>query len=492
VLRQQLPRNDPRLAQALVALAASLHGTRWRDEILPALQEAERILDARGDRNSELRGRLLVRLAQRHQNLSTPKMLAFAAEAVAVLEKQSNVNFGELSTALHLLARAHVLQGEPRRADGLYERALQAQQRIEPPSQVALAQTRVARGEGLIAQGCFRDAAEWLQAALTQAEAALGASDMVALILGSRLAVALHASGQREEARALHATTVRQALTIKGEDDTLLVPLTRMDWARSLHAEGAFEEALALAEQVNAVNRRHYHGSVVLGGGLFMEGQLQGLLGDFDRAAALFDEGESHWRRGMAGGGAPWRFNRMLFDRARLALARRNAEMAQTLLSQVVVPPPGTVTLPTDEVDRALIGVRAHALTGAGPAALALLQNAADRIAATGMAQQRPAWQAELDLARAQALLTVGDAPGAEVAAHAAAAWRQANDPPWSPWTAEAETTWAEALRRAGRVEESRAVAVQARERLGRHSRLGPQFTEPAQRLRAALEGDAV
>ena len=491
LLRRQLPERDPRLAEALVALAASLHGTRWRDEILPALQEAEHILDARGDRDSELRGRLLVRLAQRHQNLSTPKMLAYATEAVAVLEKQAAVNFGELSTALHLLARAHVLQGEPRRADGLYERALQVQQRIEPPSQVATAQTRIARGEGLIAQGCYRDAAEWLQAGRTQTEVALGTQHVSVLILGSRLAAALHASGRREEARALHATTVQRALELRGEDDTLTVPLTRMDWARSLLAEGAFEESLALVEQVNAVNRRHYDGSVVLGGGLFTQGQLNCLLGNFDRAAALFDEGESHWRRGTAGGSAPWRFNRMLFDRARLALARRDAETALSLLDQVELPPSGTVTLPTDEVERALIGVRVHALTGAASAALPLLNDAVDRIAASGMVLQRPAWQAELELARAEASLAAGDVAAAEAAARSAAAWRQANDHPVSPWTAEAETTWAEAMQRMGRLDEARAVAAQARERLARHARLGPQFVVAAQRLQAALDGRA-
>src|SRR6185295_9804249 len=66
LLKQLYGPADRRVAEALVAFAASLHATRRRDEILPALLEAKRILDAVGDETSRLRGELLTRLAQRH------------------------------------------------------------------------------------------------------------------------------------------------------------------------------------------------------------------------------------------------------------------------------------------------------------------------------------------------------------------------------------------------------------------------------------------
>jgi eukaryotic-like serine/threonine-protein kinase len=66
LLKQVYGPDDRRVAEALIFLASSLHATKRRDEILPALDEAKRILDASGDDSSRLRGELLTRLAQRH------------------------------------------------------------------------------------------------------------------------------------------------------------------------------------------------------------------------------------------------------------------------------------------------------------------------------------------------------------------------------------------------------------------------------------------
>ena len=510
VLRRVLAPHDPRLADALITLAASLHGTPWRDEILPALHEAERVLDVCGDHHSALRGRLLVRMAQRQQNLSTAKMLAYAHAAVEVLGRQPETNGGELSTALHLLARAHVLQGEPRNADAIYERALQVQEQIEPPSHVALSQTRVARGEGLIAQGRYRDAAELLLPAHVQAEAALGARTVNVCILVSRLAHALHASGRRVEARALHLSAMQMAVELKGADDSLTVPIARMERARCGHADGEFEEALRLVEQVNAINRRYYDGSVVMGGGLIFQATLQMALGDFDAARAALDEGELHWHRGTAGGVAPWRSNRLQLERARLAWALGQAEAAETFLAKVVPVPTTAVLLPNDEVERDLLRVRVQLFLGDASGALALARHARRRIADSGMAAQRPAWQAEADEALAWALLARGaggdaelaavdgsaeaaDAAGAaEALAQSAAVWRRAHEDPASPWTASAETIWAEALQAGGRSQEALVLATMAWQRLCLHPRLGPQFITPARGLLSRLAPSAV
>jgi eukaryotic-like serine/threonine-protein kinase len=480
LLRQLVGPNDRRLAAALVKLAAALHGTRWRDEIVPALREAEQILNALGEHDSTLRGELFSRLAQRHQNISLPKMLDYATQAVRVLQAQPDEDPGQLSTALHLSARAHVLNGRLVEGDRLYEKSMEALARCSVPSHVALAQARAARGEGLIAQGRSRAAAQCLAEGAEAAFAALGPGDTMVAVLRSRLAHALHLSARREEARAMHRDVVAGVLASRGEHDTLDTPLVRMDWARSLQAEGALEASLVLVEQVNASNRVHYDGSIVLAGGLRMQAALLTDLGELDAAAALLDEAGTQWKRGTSGGVPAWRENRYHLDRARLALARGDAMAARAAAALVEPPGPQGSPLRLDETERDLLLARAALAQGEAQVALSLATAALQEVERSDIAFDAPAMHAEARVELARALVAAGRAADALVPAQAAVAWRRAHDDPNSPWTAQAELALAAVHSALGQTSAAQDSLQQARGRLQAQARLGPhlQFRE--------------
>ncbi len=153
-----------------------------------------------------------------------------------------------------------------------------------------------------------------------------------------RLAVLLHAAGQREEALALLARTTAAMEAALPPDETLYLPLLRVHGARMLHHEGRHAEALVLVQQANASRRRHYAGSYVLGAGLCLEGAILGALGMRAQARTLLDEGEAAMRRCADGALRPWRLNRLRLERARLDLAEGRVQDARAQLAQVVAP----------------------------------------------------------------------------------------------------------------------------------------------------------
>ena len=448
LLKQLHGARDRRVAEALINYAASLHATSQREQILPALQEAQAILDASGDRSSRLRGELLTRLAQRHQNLSYEKMKAYADEALQVLRPHAVAGEDRLSTALHLAARARVQLGEPAEAEALYRESMRELAKTTPMPQVALVQARTALGECLAAQQKFDEALKTYRDAAAAAAASLGPSDPGTIVATSRLAALLHATGQRREAGVLHQDALRRVLEVKGADDTLFTPIVRMDLGRSLLAEGRLQEALDQVAAVNASNRRHYPGSAVLGNGLRVEATILTAMGRHAPARALFAEGLALWQQGAGSSMPAWRNNRFHLDEAGLDLARGDAASALARLDLVAAPANAErLPLRAEEIERDLLRAQAHMQLGAADSALALARGAADRLAASSVHARHPALEAQAQLTLGLALLRAGQPTAALPPIERALAWRTNNDDADSPAIAEAQAARGQALR---------------------------------------------
>jgi eukaryotic-like serine/threonine-protein kinase len=403
LLRQIHGNDDRQVAQALVSLASLLPGTSRRAEILPALLEAQRILDAAGDTGSRLRGDLLTRLAQRYQNISVSRMKQLADEAVRVLRPHAVPNEDRMSNALHLAGRSRMLLGELSEAQALYEQGLQELRRETPVAHVALAQHNGPYFECLMLQQKWDQALQMARDEEARLSAALGPTEPSAIAMRSRLALALHAVGDRESAWRLHQEALRQVLDVKGEADTLFTPIVRIRVAQSLIAEGRWAEALPLVDAVAAVRRQHYPDSASLASTLRTQAVVWTGLGRHAAARALFAEA---WAAQQQGGEdmLPWRHNRFILDEARLDLAVGDAAAARARLARVAARPAGQGVPPmAEDLERSLLLAEASTLEGKAAEARALAGAVVDATAA-GPAS-RGLWPLRDDALRLQARL---------------------------------------------------------------------------------------
>ena len=435
LLKQLHGANDKRVAGALILLASSLHATARRSEILPALEEARRILDANGDQSSRLRGDLLTRLAQRHQNVSFEKMQVYADAAVAVLRAHQVPNEDRLGTALHLAARARVQLGAYAEGERLYRESIAEVRKETPVAHLNVVQALVALGECLALQHKADAAVQTYRDAAATGRKYLGESDPGFIVAQSRLAALLHATGRREEGRRLHQDALQRVLEVKGSDDTLFTPIVRMDFGRSLFAEGRLRDALEMVVATNASNRRHYPGSAVLGQGLRTEAAICTALGRHDAARELFAQARLHWQQGTGPGLHASRHNRFRLDEARLDLAVGDPQAAIERLGKVA--PHGDPS--PDEVERDTLLSRAHLQSGQGEAALRLATQACERLAAFSAPAWFPTLQADARQQQAQAWLHAGDLARARSGFEEALALRLAHEDAGSPWIAEAQ-----------------------------------------------------
>src|SRR6185436_19763716 len=223
-------------------------------------------------------------------------------------------------------------------AERLSREAIVELSKTEPPSHLALLQTRISLADALAGQQKIDEALQTYQMAIDQGRAALGADDGSLMIAQAKLAGLMHVSGQRGAARRLHEQALQAVQRIKGAD-TLYAPIVRSEYARSMLAEGNLDSALRLIEAVNASNRIHRAGSTVLGTSLRLQASTLTALGRREQALALFAEALPLWRN--AGGTAmmAWRLNRFHLDEARLDLAMDDPAAALARLHLVPQPP---------------------------------------------------------------------------------------------------------------------------------------------------------
>ena len=488
LLKQLHGANDTRVAEALMGFAASLHATSRRDEILPVLDEARRILDANGDQRSRLRGELLTRLAQRHQNVSFEKMQAYADEAVAVLRAHAVPNEDRLSTALHLAARARVQRGAPAEGERLYRESIVEVNKETPVAHLNVVQGLVALGECLALQHKVDAAAQSYRDAADTGRTYLGESDPGTIVAQSRLAALLHATGRREEGRRLHRDALRRVLEVKGSDDTLFTPIVRMDFGRSLFADGRLHEALELIVATNESNRRHYQGSAVLGQGLRAQATVCTALGRYDAARDLFAQARGHWLQGTGPGIQAWRHNRFLLDEAGLDLAVGDAQAAIERLGGIAPHADPNPARPSpDEVERDTLLSRAHLQLGHGAQALRSATAACERLDLFPVPAWFPALDADARQQQAQAWLFTGDAVRARRGFEHALALRVAQEDAASPWIAETQIGLACCWLASADVAPAAAALDRAARILAQHDELGAHFVHALQAGQAAL-----
>ena len=488
LLKQMYGPQDQRVAEALIKFAVALAATKRRAEILPALEEAKSILDARGDHSSRLRGELLTRLAQRNQNISYDKMLAYADEAVGVLRPYQIPSEDRLSNALHFAARARVLLGDFATAEPLYRESITELEKNSPVPRVPHAQTLVYLAESQSAQLKIDSAEQTYRKALQDARGALGADDVVTIQIESRLAAFLHATGRREEARRLHEDALRKVIAVKGNEDTLHTPQVRMDFGRSLLAEGRLEESEPLINAVIQSNRRHYAGSAVLGFGIRSQAVLETALGRYGQARGSFSEGFAMWQKSAGLSLHPSRNNRFLLDEARLDLAVGEANSAIARLRQVTAPRNvELLPLRLEELERDIVLAHAYLSLGDVPLARSIAEESLKQVVSSALRQYYPTLESEASLELGRAQLRAGDPLAARFNLERSLSLRSANDHAASPSIAEAQIALAECFTALGEQAQARSLVKRAAAIQASHVGLGDHYKQPLLHVRRRL-----
>ncbi|GIL05762.1 MAG: hypothetical protein BroJett031_22820 [Betaproteobacteria bacterium] len=486
ILRQG--RFDKRkLAAALLDYANALQSTNRRGEIGPVLQEARQLLDEAGDRESKLRGELLVRLSRYHYNKSLVEAIKYADEAAAIFRKYPDEE-QFLSTSLIVAARARTQLGEFRSAAANYEASLAILTRMREPPHLDIATARTTLAEHLFIQQRFDEASALARESAESLARAVGNNSPTAIVALARAAQLHHSLGLRREARATLASALEQIVRIRGEDDSLFTAIVRTSAARAYLDEGRIQTASALVDKNADVLRKHYAGSSTLATALILQAATKLAAGRLNEAKSLLDEAESLWLLATAGQARPWRYNPMHILRARLALARNDDDAALESLARFVPLPAEESAQPhPDAVEWRTL--KALALLARGDVAQARLEAtlaAADADAVTRRGTL-PSMQAEAALALGVVLLRMGDSRGALESVDKALAIRRANDVPDSPWIIRTLAFRGLCALRAGDGAAARAALAEAEQAIAKHLALSPWFVAPVQELGKAL-----
>ena len=480
---------DIRLADALIKLTGSLHGTAHRDQILPALEEAKGILDGLGDRSSPLRGELLVRLTQRYSNISLARANAYAQEAVSVLRSQAEVDADMVATALILGARVRGTMGDLGDAQGLLRGAIAELLKLPDTPHFDLMQARFSLADVLAQQQQFGLALVLAREAAEEGTRALGPDAPGVIAVHARWGSLLHSLGQREQAREMQRCALAAMLRVKGPDDTLYTPIARVEAARCLLAEGRLADCMALVQPVVSVYREHYAESPVLAAALRTQAALWTALGRGPQARQLLQEAVDIWQRCSGGALQPWRFNRLLLDEARVDLAEGQPDVALQTLERFTPWPDSESPPPRpDEVERDTLAALAYLQRGDVTPALRRAQVAEETATQVAARGRQPGLQADAALVHGITLLAAGQHAAAGVAVERALALRRDFDDRISPWLAQAEAMHGRCLLLLGERAAAYEAAARSQDIVAANPSLSGLFTHPLKDLQRALQ----
>jgi len=481
--REHFGQRDRRVAEALVGLANIRFHLERGEQVVPLLREAQAMLDAIGEPDSLLRGRLLGNLAKCHQKISVSATRAYAEEAVRVLE--AGAPSVHLSTALQMAGAACMDLGRLADAERHLRRACKVLEGLASTPQVALAQVRSTLADCLGQQHRLGEALAAARTAHEGALAALGEADVGTLFLASRVGYRMHFSGEREAGRALmHSALAGVPDAARG--DAYIVPQMQRWLARALYLEGdvaAAHETYTLSLQAQ---RMPLAGTVALARVQRDAACAAAAVGESEAAAALFDEALANWQAGAGDGALGWPFNRFLLDQATVrfeAGAGDAAAAARALLACWIRVDAAEWAWPVEELERDLLLARIALAEGQVAAALELATGTAAAVAGSPAPRELPTLWVDSQWVLASALLAAGRAADAEPAARIAVDWRCRHDVAASPWTAEAERVLAECRLAQGRPDEALEWAGRAAGRHAAAARLAAHLREPLNRL---------
>jgi hypothetical protein len=487
-LTRRLYRADaPELAAALVALAGAMHGTDAEGEREPLLREALAILDRNGDRDSEIRGRLLLRFHELYNGSpdTMAKALDYARQSVRVLETHPpSVDLAEAwysqglaETYSHMLPQAVTSLNRAIEISGAVQGA--------PNPKLIVMYYQLADTQRELQD--FADAERSARRGLEMALQVNGEDHVDAVRLRMMLAKILLDAGHSREGLGELARARRNVLRLLGPDDPFHTRDVLELNGTAQSDVGDMAEGLDDLSSVVATRRR------VEGATLNLTPSLRAMardlieLGRFEDARKAIDEvaaifQANGWKAGTS------RYNGVTLVRAQLAKAEGRMDVARTLLGELVfdTDPKSASSL---HIAKWLAEADIAVQTGNIASDVeTLLANARAELERGGLVKDRELYLSSADLIDGESRLKRHDAATALPLLQRALAARETLFVAPHPRLAEGQTLLATCYLELGRTNEARELAAKAAAIDAHYPQLSDQYRRPLRDLQARLQ----
>jgi serine/threonine-protein kinase len=323
----------PELVAALSALAGAMHGTDAAAEREPLLREALSILDRKGDRDSEARGRLMQKFAELYEATEPAKALEYARQSVRILAMHPPS--ADLAEAWYLQGMLETYTNQNEAAVASLNRAVEvsgAVQGVPNPKLIfiyyQLADTQKRLRDVPSAEHSARQA---LQIAL----AINGEDHIDAVRTRMMLGTVLLESGRLQEGLDLLARAKRDVLKLVGPDDPFHTPDVLAFNGKWQSDIGDVTEGLADLQAALAIRRRVEGDDLRVATMLLSIALDQIELGHYDAARQTIDDAARIYESKGRTRGTP-AYNDITNTRVHLAEAEGRMGDARQLLDEFV------------------------------------------------------------------------------------------------------------------------------------------------------------
>ncbi len=474
--RAAFPRNDPRLASALVDCAFALYTTDQSKDALPVLEEAERILDANGDQTSPIRVDADIALAEYWRSSDLDRSRSYAMKAVEI-GRRRHPNDQQLIHALQGAASTEYFANRAAASIELSREAVELHRRLGTPEiELIRPLTGLAEQESSLSR--FADAERDFKESLALS-LRLNSEDHIDTIQARlRYGRFLHMLSRLRESEQLLRQAAETAVRLLGPQESFHVPTARFELARTLAEFGKIEEAESLYREAIATREKTrpntYQHANMLGAAALL--QLQ--MGRYKLADQMLAQSHSimeHVGREDAGSAA--------LLRARYQLTVGEPSRALSTLSTATFADGSTLQSTNTNV------IRARALLDLGrpDEAEGLAFTSLRRLSAAPGTEAFGFNQADLLLINGLARIRLGRAKEAVAPLQDALAWREANLDQNSPLLAESLIALAEYHLALGERAQARSLVERAQAIHRIHPNLGEHLRSPLHKIEEHL-----
>jgi hypothetical protein len=488
VLRQAYGPDDWRVAEGIFQYTRDIANTNQRVKSIPALNEAEAILDASRDFTSKTRAALWLEYARYFRYTAPERMRRYADLAVELLAVRNRHEW-DWVLAIEIAARARFELGEYEPSEAQYHEALTATHEIEPGSsawdisplaQIAGVQTELLKLDE--AERNFRSS--W-----TISRKLNGDTHNETLQSESRLGAFLYDTSRRTEGRLLLANALAEVERNPSKKENSVAAVVYGFYGQALTADGKFDVAETLFARELDFARGLYPESTLLARALLHRGVLYTALGRYAAAALALDEAAVVWRDVMGASAEASLNNPFVLAHAQLELARESPDAAVAALAQMRAPANAAhLPLAVDDISARILKAQALLSLEHTAEAVNTASEALDTIVRSPLRDRFLSLEANAALVLGKALQRSGEVAQARRSLEHALQLRQVDAPDASPWVGEAEIALANCLLDLGERGLARSLLGKAAAIFASHSEVGAQFKNPANALALRLK----
>jgi serine/threonine protein kinase len=473
--------DSPELINDQITLARVNNAVSARDEFDRMLEHGLKVLDARGDTASFLRGRLLATAAALHNSSDPPRALAEAGQAVAILERYPDS--AELADAQRLLGMGRLYTGDAPGAVEPLRRAAELSVKTQGArgSRLSIYYFQLAQAESAAMR--FDEAEADARRALAEAGNGEQSAD-ADRVRAQTLGIEIQLRAERLLQAAASAAALKQELERFGPQ----AEGPAMAYARSTIGDaevqsGNLDAGLSDAEAAVRIYRKYDTSGAHLATAVGKQAQALVELGRTARAEAALQE--------LAGFGQRMKNPRLdeflTTWRIRLALDQAQPARARALLAALAPIQGDARTVGLIQTRRDLLLAAIDLADGQPEQAARLADAVLARAQSSDLAPVLNVARADATLIAGQARLRTGQAAQARGLLQQALTLRSALYLPQSPRIAQAQLALAECDLALGRPGEAATLLAKAEAIQAQHSSLAAGYLRPLASLRDRL-----